>query len=209
MARLKMSSFFSARSTLLASVALLFFVPGAQAFDAAEPVGRGYAITVPEPAATYPLPLADNYRNQTGKNEKGEEVRAYDDRNNPIIEILSGFNRIWTLGDEKWADGGANGDGPADFSHVKIVDPAVWQENMRYVLSVTGENRTRAAAFEAYMNPPLAGLQRHRRPGPACRMVSRRGGCDDDDQSHACGFRSERGHHPQGGRQGHRGGCGG
>nr|WP_246231426.1 phosphatase PAP2 family protein [Rhizobium oryzihabitans] len=35
---------------------------------------------------------------------------------------------------------------------MKIVDPAVWQENMRYVLSVTGENRTRAAAFEAYMN---------------------------------------------------------
>jgi autotransporter-associated beta strand protein len=152
MARLKMSSFFSARSSLLASVALLVLVPGAQAFDRTGPAGEGYAITVSEPAATYPLPLADNYRNQTGKNEKGEAVRAYDDRDNPIIEILSGFNRIWTLGDEKWADGGANGDGPADFSHVKIVDPAVWQENMRYVLSVTGENRTRAAAFEAYMN---------------------------------------------------------
>ncbi|EMS96448.1 serine protease [Agrobacterium tumefaciens str. Cherry 2E-2-2] len=152
MARLKMSSFLSARSSLLASVALLVLVPGAQAFDRTGPAGEGYAITVPEPTATYPLPLADNYRNQTGKNEKGEAVRAYDDRDNPIIEILSGFNRIWTLGDEKWADGGANGDGPADFSHVKIVDPAVWQENMRYVLSVTGENRTRAAAFEAYMN---------------------------------------------------------
>ncbi|CUX54659.1 Serine protease [Agrobacterium deltaense Zutra 3/1] len=152
MARLKMSSFFSARSSLFASVALLVLVPGAQAFERTGPAGQGYAITVPEPAATYPLPLADNYRNQTGKNEKGEAVRAYDDRDNPIIEILSGFNRIWTLGDEKWADGGANGDGPADFSHVKIVDPAVWQENMRYVLSVTGENRTRAAAFEAYMN---------------------------------------------------------
>ncbi|MCZ7470026.1 phosphatase PAP2 family protein [Agrobacterium sp. O3.4] len=152
MAKLKMSSFPSARATLLASVALLVLVPSAQGFEGSGPAGQGYAITVPEPAATYPLPLADNYRNQTGKNEKGEDVRAYDDRDNPIIEILSGFNRIWTLGDEKWADGGANGDGPSDFSHVKIVDPAVWQENMRYVLSVTGENRTRAAAFEAYMN---------------------------------------------------------
>lgn len=131
--------FLSARSSLLASVALLVLVPGAQAFDRTGPAGEGYAITVPEPTATYPLPLADNYRNQTGKNEKGEAVRAYDDRDNPIIEILSGFNRIWILGDEKWADGGANGDGPADFSHVKIVDPAVWQENMRYVLSVTGK----------------------------------------------------------------------
>nr|WP_246231425.1 hypothetical protein [Rhizobium oryzihabitans] len=71
MARLKMSSFSSARSSLLASVALLVLVPGAQAFDRTGPAGQGYAITVPEPTATYPLPLADNYRNQTGKNEKG------------------------------------------------------------------------------------------------------------------------------------------
>ncbi|WP_421402768.1 phosphatase PAP2 family protein, partial [Agrobacterium fabrum] len=152
MAKLNMSSFPSARSTLLTSAALLVLVQGAAAFDRSGPAGQGYAIAVPEPAASYPLPLADNYRNQTGKNAKGEEVRAYDDRDNPIIEILSGFNRIWTLGDEKWADGGANGDGPPDFSHVKIVNSAVWQENMRYVLSVTGDNRTRAAAFEAYMN---------------------------------------------------------
>ena len=152
MAKLKMSSFPSARLSLLASVALLVLVPNVQAFDRTGPAGQGYAITVPEPAATYPLPLSDNYRNQTGKNEKGEDVRAYDDRDNPIIEILSGFHRIWTLGDEKWADGGANGDGPSDFSHMRIVDPAVWRENMRYVLSVTGENRTRVAAFEAYMN---------------------------------------------------------
>lgn len=152
MAKLKMSSIPSARSALLASVALLVLVSSAEAYDSNALAGQGYTIAVPEPVAPYPLPLADNYRNQTGKNEKGEAVRAYDDRDNPIIEILSGFNRIWTLGDEKWADGGANGDGPADFSHVKIVDPAVWQENMRYVLSVTGENRTRAAAFEAYLN---------------------------------------------------------
>lgn len=152
MAKLKMSSIPSARSALLASVALLVLVSSAEAYDSNALAGQGYTIAVPEPVAPYPLPLADNYRNQTGKNEKGEALRAYDDRDNPIIEILSGFNRIWTLGDEKWADGGANGDGPAEFSHVKIVNPAIWQENMRYVLSVTGENRTRAAAFEAYMN---------------------------------------------------------
>ncbi|MGG2474586.1 serine protease, partial [Rhizobium sp. BR5] len=64
----------------------------------------------------YPLPLADNYRNQTGKNARDEDVRAYDDRDNPVIKILAGFNRVWTLGDEKWVDGGANGDGPSDFS---------------------------------------------------------------------------------------------
>ncbi len=152
MAKLKMSFFPSARSALLASVALLVLVPNAHAFERTAPAGQGYAITVPEPAVKYPLPLSDTYRNQTGKNTRGEDVRAYDDRDNPIIEILSGFNHIWTLGDGKWADGGANGDGPSDFSHVKIVNPDIWRENMRYVLSVTGENRTRATALEAYMN---------------------------------------------------------
>ncbi|TGU08101.1 serine protease, partial [bacterium M00.F.Ca.ET.156.01.1.1] len=100
------------RSALLASVALLVLVSSAEAFDSKAPAGQGYAIAVTEPTAAYPLPLADNYRNQTGKNEKGEDVRAYDDHDNPVIKILSGFNRIWTLGDEKWAAGGANGDGP-------------------------------------------------------------------------------------------------
>ena len=140
------------RSTLLASVAVFGIASHAQAFDTTAPSGLGYTIAVPEPAVKYPLPMVDNYRNQTGKNAKGEDVRAYDDKDNPIIEILSGFNRIWTLGDEKWADGGANGDGPADFSKVKILNADVWAENMRYVLSVTGKNRTEAAALDAYLN---------------------------------------------------------
>ncbi|MFK0386310.1 phosphatase PAP2 family protein [Agrobacterium sp. NPDC090273] len=151
MARLN-SYFPPLRLTLLATVSLLTTVAGAGAFDNSAPQGQGYSILVPEPATPYPLPFADNYRNQTGKNAEGKDVRAYDDKDNPVIDILSGFNRIWTLGDEKWADGGANGDGPTDFSHVRIVDPAVWEENMRYVLSVTGKNRTPERAFAAYMN---------------------------------------------------------
>jgi len=146
------SHFSHLRLGLLASVAALGILSTSHASVAAEPLGAGYSIEVPAPASNYPLPLAENYRNQTGKNAKGEEVRAYDDRDNPIIEILSGFNKIWTLGDEKWADGGANGDGPADFSKTKIVDPAVWAENMRYVLSVTGKNRTPEQALHAYLN---------------------------------------------------------
>lgn len=140
------------RLALFASVASLGVVSHAGAFEAAQPQGTGYSINVPVPQVAYPLPLADNYRNQTGKNADGAEVRAYDDRDNPVIGILSGFNRIWTLGDEKWADGGANGDGPTGFDTARIVDPVVWAENMRYVLSVTGENRSPEAAFDAYMN---------------------------------------------------------
>ncbi|POO56012.1 acid phosphatase [Agrobacterium rosae] len=140
------------RSALLASVAVFGIASQAQAFDTSEPSGVGFGISVPAPPAQYPLPITENYHNQTGKNAKGEEVRAYDDKDNPVIELLSGFNRIWTLGDEKWADGGANGDGPTDYSKVKILNPDIWTENMRYVLSVTGKNRTDAEALNAYLN---------------------------------------------------------
>ncbi len=140
------------RSTLLASVTALGMASHAQAFDAPEPSGVGFEIGVPAPSVQYPLPITQNYHNQTGKNAKGEKVNAYDDKDNPVIEILSGFKRIWTLGDEKWADGGANGDGPTDYSKVKILNPAIWTENMRYVLSVTGKNRTDADALNAYLN---------------------------------------------------------
>ncbi len=140
------------RSTLLASVAAFGIATHAQAFDAAEPSGNGYSIAVPAPSVEYPLPVAENYHNQTGKNAKGESVNAYDDKDNPVIKILSGFNRLWTLGDENWANGGANGDGPKDYSKVTVLNPVVWTENMRYVLSVTGKNRTDAAALDAYLN---------------------------------------------------------
>lgn len=140
------------RSSLLASIAALGIVSHAAAFDGKEPSGAGYSVTVPAPSVAYPLPVAENYRNQTGKNGKGEAVNAYDDKDNPVIEILSGFNRIWTLGDDAWSNGGANGDGPKDYSKVKILDADIWAENMRYVLSVTGRNRTDAQALNAYLN---------------------------------------------------------
>lgn len=140
------------RSALLASLAALGMASHAQAFDTSKPSGVGFGISVPTPHVQYPLPITENYYNQTGKNSKGEEVRAYDDKDNPVIELLSGFNRIWTLGDEKWADGGANGDGPTDYSKVTVLNPDIWTENMRYVLSVTGKNRTDAEALNAYLN---------------------------------------------------------
>ncbi len=103
MPKLKMSSIPSARSALLASVALLVLVSSAEAFDSKAPAGQGYAITVTEPTAAYPLPLADNYRNQTGKNEKGEDVRAYQAstgsgrlamRNGPLVAPTAMVRRI-------------------------------------------------------------------------------------------------------------------
>jgi autotransporter-associated beta strand protein len=140
------------RSSLLASIALLSITSHALAFDGKKPSGAGYSVVVPTPSVAYPLPVAENYHNQTGKNAKGEAVNAYGDKQNPVINILTGFNRIWTLGDDAWANGGANGDGPKDYSKVKILDADIWAENMRYVLSVTGKNRTDAQALNAYLN---------------------------------------------------------
>ncbi|NTJ44466.1 phosphatase PAP2 family protein [Agrobacterium larrymoorei] len=140
------------RVVLLGSAALSIAIPQLHASEPYAPHGVGYSVDVPAPKVRFPLPVVENYRNQTGKNAKGENVRAYDARDNPVIQILSGFNRIWTVGDEVWANGGANGDGPTNFDHVKIVDPQIWRENMRYVLSVTGPNRTKEAAFQAYLN---------------------------------------------------------
>lgn len=140
------------RSSLLASIAVIGVASQVQAFEGGGSIGTGYDITVPEPSVAYPLPVADNYRNQTGKSANGAAVQAYDDKDNPVIRILSGFNRIWTLGDDQWANGGANGDGPTDYSKVKILNPDVWAENMRYVISVTGKNRTDAEALNAYLN---------------------------------------------------------
>ena len=130
---------FSLASSLLASVAF------------AAPVGVG-SFTVPEPVGTSPLPVVDNYRAQAGVNAQGEEINKYDRTLNPIIAILSGFDDIWRLGDDAWANGGANGDGAQDYSRVKIVNPAVWAANMAYVLKVTGSARTEQAALNAYLD---------------------------------------------------------
>lgn len=140
------------RSAVVTSVTLLGFLAPALASDPALPSGVGYSVSIPSPSVKYPLPVAENYRNQTGKNAQGEAFDAYSDQTNPVINILSGFNHIWSLGDDAWAHGGANGDGPKDFSKARVVDPDIWAENMRYVLSVTGKNRTDAAALNAYLN---------------------------------------------------------
>lgn len=118
----------------------------------AAPEGTGSAFTVPLPEVTYPLPVVENYTAQIGADTWGRSVNAYDPRHNPVIQILSGFDEIWQLGDEDWRNGGANGDGAMDYSRTRIVDPQIWAQNMEYVLAVTGETRDREAALLAYLD---------------------------------------------------------
>lgn len=122
-----------------------------QVTKAAVPTGLGSELSVPVPAVSYPLPAVDNITGNNGKAAAGESVNKYDIAHNPVIKILSGFSQIWTLGDEAWANGGANGSGPSDFSNVTIVDPTVWRENIAYVVKVT-QARTYQQALEAYLD---------------------------------------------------------
>lgn len=119
---------------------------------AAGPTGLGYELTIPVPQVTYPLPVVDNYVHQTGKARDGREFSKYDDKDNPIIEILGGFDKVWSLNDPAWANGGADGKGPDDYSNAEIRDPQVWADNMAYVLKVTGKKRTDAQALAAYLD---------------------------------------------------------
>lgn len=141
------------RVALLASTTTLFFSSAVFSTDLPPPPkGVGHAAVVAEPQGSAPLSLLDNYKNQTGKDASGKEINKYDPKVNPVIELLSGFDKIWTVGDEAWANGGANGDGPTDFSKVKIVDPKIWSENMAYVLAVSGKDRPASMALSAYLD---------------------------------------------------------
>ena len=108
------------------------------------PTGLGYEQSVPEPSVSFPLPAVDNIANN------GNEHK-YNPAYNPILVLLSGFNQVWTQGDEQWAKGGANSKGPADFSQEKILNKTAWQENIAYVVKVTN-HRTYQQTLDAYLD---------------------------------------------------------
>eukprot|EP00659_Diplonema_papillatum_P000028 gene28-50_t len=70
---------------------------------------------------------------------------------NPLPYILKGMNDIWILGDAAWANGGANGDGPDDFSQTQILNASVWKHNIAYTQQVCAK-RTAAEAVYAYFD---------------------------------------------------------
>ncbi|PYE84316.1 phosphatase PAP2 family protein [Pseudoroseicyclus aestuarii] len=138
----------SARLAGTASAAALLCSLAAPALAAPEGAGP---FTVPLPEVSGPLPVVEHYQAQAGTGADGAELKKYDRDENPIIAILSGFDDIWSLGDEAWRQGGANGDGAMDYSQVQIVDPAVWEANIAYVVDVTTD-RSPQQALEAYLD---------------------------------------------------------
>ena len=96
-------------------------------------------------------------------NNKANTV-AYMQDYNPILQILSGFDSIWYLGDDTWANNGnsaltsvngiagvsggaSNSTGIAlqlSFANEATLDSTIWQENFDYVASLTRQGQTTA-----------------------------------------------------------------
>ncbi len=138
-----------------------------------KPQGTTEEINTDAPEVEQPLPAVDNGGNANDsllKNVAGT---------NPFINILDGFDQIWSMNQPDWRDGtaltipGANGevakygDGPtvyfdgykndktkvvADkktYANEEIRDPETWEANIKYVEKVT-KNRTDEEALAAY-----------------------------------------------------------
>ncbi|CAG8999307.1 MAG: hypothetical protein CENE_01281 [Candidatus Celerinatantimonas neptuna] len=129
------------------------------------PPGVGFTESVPDP--TLPngeIAVVDGDIPVT--NDKHNTL-AYNPEDNPILQILKGFNQIWFAGNTTWAsDGSANlkavdGDtgiqGGAthstseaitfNFSQATIRNPLIWKENFDYVTTLTRENQCIANLF--------------------------------------------------------------
>lgn len=106
------------------------------------PSGLGYELTVDVPAVSYPLPVVDYAEN----NAQSSTKYTFD---NPIVNILYGFDSIWSLNDSSWQNGGANGDGPESYADEEIRNKKIWRQNIKYVVDVTN-SRTNEQALAAY-----------------------------------------------------------
>lgn len=129
----------------------------------AVPTGLGYEQSVPL-ASLSGTAVVDGDIVVT--NAKGNVV-AYDNNVNPILQILSGFDQIWSVGDTTWlatgssdlsvADGYESYTGVAggatnstsgalslDFANETTLDADVWQYNFDYVRTLTRPGQSAA-----------------------------------------------------------------
>jgi len=138
-----------------------------------KPQGTTEEVDVDAPEVDQPLPAVDNGENANDAILKNIAAT------NPFINILDGFDQIWSMNQPDWRDGtaltktGANGnvanygDGPtvyfdgykndktkivADkktYANEEIRDAETWEANIKYVEDVT-QNRTDEEALAAY-----------------------------------------------------------
>ena len=110
----------------------------------AKPAGTGSEFAVPAADSLYPAPATLYASN----NADGTLRWVLND--NPIAYLLRDINRIWKGTSDAYQQG-ASGDGPSDYLDDPIVDAAVWQANIQYVVDVTTE-RTDDQAIHAFLD---------------------------------------------------------
>ncbi|WP_415803496.1 S-layer homology domain-containing protein [Marinicrinis lubricantis] len=138
-----------------------------------KPVGTTYELNVDAPVVEAPLPAVQNGENAA------DSILKNIPATNPFIQILDGFDQVWSMNQPDWRDGtaltepGANGeaanygDGPtvyfdgykndenavvADkktYANEEIRNKDTWVANIKYVEDVT-QNRTDEEALAAY-----------------------------------------------------------
>ncbi len=125
------------------------------------PSGVSYEQTISEPTLSgTDVTVVDG--DIVNSNDK-HNAEAYNEDYNPILQILSGFDDIYTMGDSTWSSDGASSLGTdtdagvdggathstsgalvANFSNAEVLDEAVWKENFDYVADLTEPNSDEA-----------------------------------------------------------------
>lgn len=148
-------------------------IPGGSVISKpAKPVGTTNELNVAPPTVSFPLPVVKN--GALAGDSATKDIAA----TSPFINILYGFDKVWSLNQPTWTDGTAGtigengrkakyGDGPEvyfdgykndpnaivankkTFVNAEIRNPEAWVANIRYVENAT-QNRTDEEALAAY-----------------------------------------------------------
>lgn len=110
----------------------------------AKPEGMGSEFTVALPEVFYPLPAVQYADNNA------DGVARWSVNENPIAFLLRDINQVWRGTSEQYQQS-ASGDGPSEYLDDPIIDAAVWQANIGYVMDVTNK-RTEDQAILAFLD---------------------------------------------------------
>ncbi|MZI96158.1 phosphatase PAP2 family protein [Vibrio sp. CAIM 722] len=108
------------------------------------PAGVSYEQTVAEPTLTgNELTIVDNLATNNIADSTG-----FSEDTNPMLQILSGFDDIYLMGQSDWEDGTSATNSTSEifsvvnFSNARILNDTVWQENYDYVATLTEPGET-------------------------------------------------------------------
>jgi autotransporter-associated beta strand protein len=110
----------------------------------AMPSGLGAEQVVDVPDVVYPLPSITYLPNN------GDSTLKRIISDNPVPYLLKGINEIWQGTSDEYQNA-SSGNGPDEYLSDPIVDKAVWEDNISYVIAVTN-NRTNEESIRAFLD---------------------------------------------------------